>query len=147
MDIGSAYTVRFLMALATAQHTLSHFAGELQNRAEVERVVVYPFKPKVACRMIYDARGLPTECSGDDFGVSVNLRNGAMVDWWLELYWHEQGWIIEHNVHKSDADEDGSHVAVAFAPWEGKTFEALIAQLGTAVRELVATVNDAGLFE
>lgn len=49
-----------------------------------------------------------------DFGLSADLRNGAVVDFWLELTSEDIGWELTYYVARHDPDEDGSHTVVEF---------------------------------
>ena len=49
-----------------------------------------------------------------DFGLSADLRNGAVVDFWLELISEDTGWELTYYVARHDPHEDGSHTEVKF---------------------------------
>ena len=44
-----------------------------------------------------------------EFGVSAELRNGAVVDFWIEVSATDTGWDVHPEVMRHDPDEDGSH--------------------------------------
>src|SRR4051794_31751227 len=49
-----------------------------------------------------------------DFGLSADLHNGAVVDFWLQLTSEGTLWELQYYVARHDPDEDGSHREVEF---------------------------------
>jgi hypothetical protein len=49
-----------------------------------------------------------------DFGISVDLKNEAVVDFWIELLAKEQRWEMTYYVSRHDPNEDGSHTETDF---------------------------------
>lgn len=117
-DSESQSVARFLHTLAAVHETLSRFSCS--------------FAPSHTS----------TELSGcASFGVSACLRDRSIVDWWIDVDWNQDGWNIEYSVYRSEADEDGSHRIVEFAPKRAASLDELITHLQTAVVELTAVTE------
>jgi hypothetical protein len=58
----------------------------------------------------------PEMFSSTDLGVSAELHNGAVVDFWIDfdLRPEDTAWEIHYSVERHDPDEDGSHTELDF---------------------------------
>lgn len=106
-------------------------------REALRSLVRRPYeRPSVKFVRIYDPLAFPSS----DFGVSVELHSGAVVDFWLELTFNNAGWQLEHSVLRHDADEDGSHPEVSFP--EQTIYAA--AELPKAILVAIGQLQEAG---
>lgn len=83
----------FLAAMGPVREALGDFVRALYKRAEVK--LVHAFHP------------LAYLCS--DFGISADLRNGAVVDFWIDLEQVDSEWQMRYSVQRHDPEEEGSH--------------------------------------
>ena len=139
MDAESTSAIKFLQAITEVHEVLGEFAGRLRDRPETKTATVYRFSPKEKYFGEHNSDGTIVWYSGDDFGVSIELNSGSVVDWWLELGWNQSNWRLEYNVHRRDSNEDGSHIAVPFSESKSTSLDLLIQQLNDALSELTAT--------
>ena len=136
MDDESEGVIRFLGGIVAAQERLHELARLLRQCPQVHKASVHRFSPARITR--YDQMMSGSQAIGGEFGVSAQMADGAVVDWWLEVWRGERTWHVDYNVHQSDAGEDGSHVAVAFAGRQAATTGALLISLAEAVEDLAA---------
>jgi len=146
MKSESETVARFLFAVAGAQEHFWSLVKDLHKRTEVEKATLYPFTSH-KCRRHFPEKVEMREVFWSDFGVSANLQDGSVIDWWLEIEWDGDVWAIEANVHKSDPDEDGSHKVIEFAPAQTGSLDEAIAFISAAVENLIATGNRPELFQ
>jgi hypothetical protein len=79
-----------------------------------------------------------------DFGLSVDLHNGAVIDFWIELRSEDTSWQLEYSVQRHDPDEDGSHTEVEFPRQSIHSVLDMPATLIAAIKALEsASANDA----
>ena len=102
----------------------------LYQRVEVKRASQYDPGPYLSC----------------DFGVSAELRNTAVVDFWVELSSTDTGWDVIPSVSRHDPDEDGSHTERELGNRTVPSAKALPAALLKALRDLRGSIGDDTLF-
>jgi hypothetical protein len=62
-------------------------------------------RPEVKIASVYYPQMHPST----DFGVSAELHNGAVIDFWIDLFFETTTWQMEFSVLRHNPDEDGSH--------------------------------------
>ena len=98
MDQDTVAVKAFLASMIPVKEAIHTLARDLRNRPGVQQVTGY----------------FPELYPWSDFGVSAELHNGAIVDFWISL-WDESGcWQIDYSVLRGDPDEDGSHKELEF---------------------------------
>jgi hypothetical protein len=101
MEPGTAAVVGFLSALAIEQEKLRAFAEALRSRPGIRSAQLYRFSPSA-----FEANPFESESSrsvGSDFGVSVDLEDGAAIDWWFELWHSGDAWRVQSAIHRHDS--------------------------------------------
>lgn len=88
----------FLVAMEAVRETLEDFLSALYRRSEVKLAKLYH----------------PPAYVSSDFGVSVELKNGATVDFWIELTSKGELWEMTHYVARHDPEEEGNHIEAGF---------------------------------
>lgn len=111
------------------RHELREFVRDLSKRPQVSKVTQQD----------------PEAYAATDLGVSVTLRIGATVDFWVYLELGEVGWMFSYTVQRSEPDEDGSHAERTLVKRSVESPEQLPGALVSAIRELrfVAAGDDA----
>jgi hypothetical protein len=120
----------FMSAMCEVRDELDEIVRRLYQRAEVRLVKQFD----------------PTPYPAGDFGVSADLKNGAVVDLWLELSLADDGWELHPTVQRHDPDEDGSHTERDFGVRSVGTAMALPAELARALRELRGSISEDWIF-
>ncbi len=136
MDHESASVIKFLDGIAIAYEHLHGLSLRLQTNPAVKSVKRYRFSPSHITR--YDEYGNGTPTLSGDFGISADMTDGAVVDWWLEVWQDTVMWHIDYNVHRCEADEEYSHIAIAFAEKQAETLDTFLVALSEAVQDLIA---------
>ena len=98
----------FLQTLTTVHKQLQELAHRLRSYPEVKSVKAHLFVPSNMTQHHWDEEQ-QKQAVGSDFGVSAELYDGTIIDWWLEARCDESGWSIAANVYKSDVGEEGCH--------------------------------------
>jgi hypothetical protein len=98
MDTNTQAVRAFLESMQSVQEALDRLFRQLYERPAVKVVHTYHLRVKPS----------------SDFGLSAELHNGAVVDFWIELASESTGWELEYYVARHDPDEDGSHREVEF---------------------------------
>lgn len=93
MDQSTQAVHAFLLAMQPVRDALGDFIRKLNRRTEVKIVSTYE----------------PQMYLSSDFGVSAELHNGAVIDFWIELSFEKTSWQVSYSVLRHDPDEDGSH--------------------------------------
>jgi len=88
----------FLVAMDPVREALGDFTRALYGRPEVKLASTYH----------------PLAYTSSDFGISAELKNGAVVDFWIELERKGALWEMTFYIARHDPDEDGSHTEVDF---------------------------------
>jgi hypothetical protein len=130
MDSKSQAVVDFLVAMQPVREALDDLVRQLYKRAQVSQVHTYPV----------EATPSP------DFGLSADLHNGAVIDFWLELTLERTCWHLEYSVQRHDPTEDGSHAEKSFPPLSIRSSLDLPATLIGAIRELERASTDNRLY-
>jgi hypothetical protein len=130
MDTNSKAVVDFLIAMRPVREALDDLLRQLYKRAEVKIVHTYAI----------EATPSP------DFGLSADLHNGAVVDFWLELTIEGTCWQLEYSVQRHDPDEDGSHAEKTFPAQSILSAQELPAALINAIRDLERASADDTLY-
>jgi hypothetical protein len=130
MDSNSQAVVDFLVAMRPVREALDDLLRQLYKRAEVKLVHTYAV----------EATPSP------DFGLSADLHNGAVIDFWLELTFDRTSWQLEYSVQRHDPDEDGSHTEKSFPAQAILSAHELPAILVDAIRELGRASADDTLY-
>ena len=117
----------FLAAMKPVRTALDDLLRRLYKRPEVKIVHTYALEVTLST----------------DFGLSAVLRNGAVVDFWMELEWEKAFWQLVYSIQRHDPDEDGCHTEVAFPSRSINSVLEMPSILIAAIRELEeASVND-----
>src|SRR5690348_12365300 len=134
MDAESQSVGRFLCAIASIYQRLHEFVVQLWRCPNIKTARLWHFTPKGmnAHHNVESDRGIWA-----DFGVSAELIDGGMIDWWIEFWWDSQGWKIEHAVYQHDPDEDGSHPVITFPEQEAMTLDGALHALSHAADDLL----------
>ena len=107
-DTESKTVAEFLKALMQTHEALNTLACQLRSRSDVKVVKVYPFIPSDMNQHHWDEQQREQAiCS--EFGVSAELHDGSISDWWLEVRCERSGWYAAANIFQSDVGEDGCH--------------------------------------
>lgn len=130
MDSNSEAVLDFLVAMRSVSEALRDLVRQLYKRAEV----------KIVRTCVVEAT-LPSE-----FGVSADLHNGAVIDFWLELTFESNCWQLEYMVLRHDPDEDGAHTEKLFPAQTIHSAQELPASLINAIRELERASADSTLY-
>jgi hypothetical protein len=93
MDDNTRAVHEFLIAMRPVREALGEFVRELYKRPEVKLATEYH----------------PLAYQSSDFGISVDLRSGAGLDFWIELEARGDLWEVTFSIQKRDRDEDGTH--------------------------------------
>lgn len=100
MDHDTRTVHAFLVAMHPVREALDNLVRCLYQRSEVKIVAAHH----------------PEMIVVPDFGVSAELHNGAVVDFWISLWGEDNGWQMEYSVSRHNPDEDGSHTELDFPP-------------------------------
>src|SRR4051812_40905022 len=130
MDANSQAVVDFLVAMRPVREALDDLLRQLYKRAEVKLVHTYAVEATTS----------------PDFGLSADLHNGAVIDFWLELRFEHTWWQLEYSVQRHDTDEDGSHAEKSFPAQSIRSAQELPATLINAIRELERASADNTLY-
>ena len=144
-DSESKTVAEFLQALMQAHESLSELAGQVRSRSEVKSVKVCPFIPTDMTQHHWDEEQ-QEKAVGAEFGVSAELYDGAILDWWLQVRCQQSGWYITANIFRGDAGEDGCHRVAEYDEQHSLTFAAALTQLSESVGWLVANAGMSQLF-
>jgi hypothetical protein len=122
-------TVRdFLGSITPVRQSLHDLIPRLYKRPEVKTVRVHAMEL----------------APSTDFGLSAELRNGAVVDFWIELSCEDDRWELKYSVLRHDPDEDGCHPEVEFPPQSIRSISEMPSRLIAAIKALErASENDA----
>ena len=144
-DTDNKAVAEFLQALMQTQEALNELAGQVRSRSEVKSVKVCPFIPSDMTQHHWDEEQ-QEKAIGSEFGVSAELYDGVMLDWWLEVRCQQSGWYITANIFRSDAGEDGCHQVAEYDEQHSLTFATALTQLSELVGWLVANAGMSELF-
>ena len=110
----------FLKSMAAVQNEIQDFYLALCNRPEVKSAC--PYYPRAT---LYP-----------DLGVSLDLKNGARLDFWIETESTNDDWVVSPSIQRADPDEDGTHAEVDFPVQQVSSADQLPSILLTAIRDL-----------
>lgn len=128
MDQSTEAVRAFLVSMRPVREALDDLLRRLYKRPEVKSV--HTFALEVAL--------------STNFGLSADLHNGAVIDFWVELRSEDTSWQLEYSVRRHDPDEDGSHTEVEFPPQSIHSALDMPSTLIAAIRALEsASANDA----
>jgi hypothetical protein len=130
MDSNTQAVVDFLVAMRPVRAALDDLLRQLYKRPEVKLVHTYAV----------EATPSP------DFGLSADLHNGAVIDFWLELTLERTCWQLECSVQRHDPDEDGSHTENSFPPQSIRSARDVPSTLVDAIKELARASADDTLY-
>src|SRR5262245_26939726 len=135
MDFESQIVGKFLGSIASICQRLNELVVELWRRPDVKTARLWHFVPKEINehRDVETVRGISA-----DIGVSAELIDGSMIDWWIEFWLDSKKWRIEHAVYKHDPDEDGCHPVITFPEQAAKTLDGALEALSHAVDDFVS---------
>lgn len=88
----------------------------------------------------------PQMSTATAFGVSAELHNGAIVDFWVDLSSNKTNWQMEYSVMRHDPDEDGSHPERDFPAETIESASDLPDRLQAAIESLVNASESPELF-
>lgn len=71
-----------------------------------------------------------------DLGVSLELKNGARVDFWIETESPNEDWIVASSVLRGEPDEDGTHTEIEFPVQRVSSADQLSCVLLAVIRNL-----------
>ena len=131
MEPESASVIKFLNGIADAHEHLQRLCLRIKTNPAVQNAKVYRYSPSHITR-----DGIPT--LEGDFGVSAEMVDGTVVDWWLEVWQDAERWHIDYNIHCCAVDEEYSHIAIAFAEKQAETLDAFLVALSEAIQDLEA---------
>ena len=120
MDPSTRVVSTFLESMRSVREALDDLLRRLYKRPEVK--LVHTYRPEAT--------------PSPDFGLSADLHNGAVVDFWLELQWDGTSWELEYFVARHDPDEDGSHDEILFPTKSIRSVLELPSALVTAIKAL-----------
>jgi hypothetical protein len=121
----NAVVREFLASMVPVREALGDFVRALYKRPEVKLVHTYH----------------PLAYSCSDFGVSAELRNEVVVDFWIELDQKDSQWELSYYISRHDPDEDGSHSERDFAAQKIGS----ATKLGAAILEAIDDLRHASL--
>ncbi len=130
MDLTTQAVRAFLESMGPVRDALDGLFRRLYERPAVKAVQRYHLQAKPS----------------PDFGLSAELHNGAIVDFWLELTSEGTSWELEYYVARHDPDEDGSHREVEFP---SRTITSVLEMpfvLTAAIQELEKAIAIPSLF-
>lgn len=130
MADASKIVEEFLGTMGPVREALGDFVRALYNRAEVK--IIHEFHP------------LAYTCS--EFDISAELRNGAVVDFWVDLEQADSQWKMRYSVQRHDPDEDGSHREHDFPVQRVASAMNLAASIVSAIEDLRRGSADDKLF-
>ena len=130
MDTNTQHVREFLSSMHPVREALGELVRQLYRRQEVK--LVHTYNPEASL--------------SPDFGVSAELHNGAVVDFWTELGSTDSSWQVNYSVLRHDPDEDGSHIVVSFPTETVQSVRQLPRILITAVESLRAASSDERLY-
>ncbi len=130
MDDSTRAVRDFLFSMQPVREALGDFLPDLYKRAKVKYVTVYDPKPYPS----------------SDFGISIELHNGAVVDFWIELNARDAWWELTYSVQRHNPDEDGSHSEADFPPRKVESATELPRFIVAAIQELRQKSSDDTLF-
>ena len=81
-----------------------------------------------------------------DFGVSLELHSGAVVDFWIVMEFEATSWELRYSVMRSDPDEDGNHVEVEFPSQTITSVKDMPSILIAAIKALELASRDDSLY-
>lgn len=126
----SAPVQEFLIAMEAVREALGGFVSVLYKRPEI--------------RLIHEYHPLAYIRSG--FGISADLRNEAVVDFWIELEQADSQWELSYYIQRHDPDEEGSHTERDFPSQRIGSAMQLPAAIVTAIDDLRRGSSDDKLF-
>ena len=130
MDDDTQAVRRFLAGMHLVFQLLCDFRLDLYRRPQVQSVSVYH----------------PEAYMSYYFGISADLRNGAIVEFWIEVHATDALWETTYYVVRRDPEEDGSHFEAEFTPQTVRTALDLPAAVLSAVQALREKGADDALF-
>lgn len=134
-EMDNQAVVGFLQIMADINRRLHDFQIQLSKRPEVATAQLFPFAPKGG--IAFKTVGGPSDCElGSDFGVSAELVDGSVIDWWLELWWNAKRWRVECAIFRHDPDEDGCHAIVDLPVHEVAEIDGALATVSGAIDDL-----------
>ena len=100
MDADTRIVHDFLAAMDPVRDALGDLVRSLYQRPEVKLVTTYN----------------PQMFASTDLGVSAELHNRAVVDFWIDfdLRSGDTAWEMHYSVERHDPDEEGSHTELDF---------------------------------
>ena len=126
----SATVQEFLAVMEPVREALGDFVRALYKRPEVK--LVHEHHPLAYVR--------------SDFGISADLRNEAVVDFWIELELKDSQWEMRYSISRHDPDEDGSHNEKNFPEQTIGSAMRLPAAILAAIEDLRRGSADENLF-
>jgi hypothetical protein len=120
MDSSTQAVRIFLESMLPVREALDDLLRRLYKRSEVKIVRTYHLQAT----------------QSPDFGLSAELHNGAVVDFWLELTSESDSWELRCYIARHDPDEDGSHMEMEFPCVSIKTVLEMSSTLLTAIEAL-----------
>lgn len=131
MDDGTSAISHFLSGMEPVRDLLGDFLRELYKRPAVKLVSIYH----------------PEAYPSSSFGISTELRSGAVVDFWVELETKDSFWEMTYSVQRHDPNEDGSHSEADFPPERIESAADLPGAILAAVQTLRERSADDKLFK
>ena len=130
MDSNTQAVAKYLAAMRAVREAMDDLLRQLYQRAEVKLVHTY----------VVESTPSP------DFGLSADLHNGAVVDFWLELTFDSTSWQLAYSVQRHDPDEDGSHTEKSFPVQAIDSALEMPSILIAAIKELARASTDGHLY-
>jgi hypothetical protein len=130
MDSNTHSVIDFLSAMRPVHEALDGVLRQLYKRPEVRLVHTH----------VMEAKPSP------DFGLSADLRNGAVIDFWLWLSFERSFWQLEYAVYRHDPGEDGSHPVTVFPRQDIHSVQDMPSILIEAIKDLERASADDALF-
>ncbi len=126
-----------LAALADVQQKLKEFEDSITDREGVMNTSLFRFSPR-SMQVTHPQTGSSGSQYGDDFGLSVSLSNGIVIDWWLEAWSIHSGWSLTAKVYQHNPDEDGSHILHEILDLQTVSFDEFLAALHHSTDQLIS---------
>ena len=130
MDSDSRAVVDFLTSMQPVREALHDLLRQLYKRAGVKFVHTYDVEATLS----------------PGFGLSAELHSGAVIDFWLELTFECDCWVLEYSVQRHNPDEDVSHAEKSFPPQSIRSALDLPTALINAIQDLKQASADDSIF-
>ena len=144
LDAKSLAVTEFLGAIESCRETLQGLQAELRLREQVRFATVsWPSFTGRPYHISQPNGEVIQFQNAAQIDLSVHLKSQRAMDWLVEVWWNESGWLIETSIYvDSNAPRAaGMDLLRDFQERYAETLDELTVQVKAAARELVENVD------